>query len=54
MRRNILTGTRVAHQAPYHSDKPTGSTAGSEKADALELLALVVTHIPDKGQVLQR
>ena len=38
----------------YHSDKPTGPTAGSETVDVLEFLARVVSHIPDKGQVLQR
>ena len=38
----------------YHSDKPTGPTAGSETMDALEFLARVVAHIPNKGQVLQR
>ena len=38
----------------YHSDKPTGPTAGSETVDVLEFLARVVSHIPNKGQVLQR
>ena len=38
----------------YHSDKPTGPTAGSETPDVLEFLARVVSHIPNKGQVLQR
>jgi len=38
----------------YHSDKPTGPTAGSDTVDALEFLARVVSHIPNKGQVLQR
>jgi len=38
----------------YHSDKPTGPTAGSETTDALEFLARLPSHIPDKGQVLQR
>ena len=38
----------------YHSDKPTGPTTGSETVDALEFLARVVSHIPNKGQVLQR
>ncbi len=37
----------------YHSDKPTGPTAGSETLDVLEFLARVTSHIPDKGQVLQ-
>jgi len=38
----------------YHSDKTTGPTAGAETLDALEFLARVVSHIPNKGQVLQR
>jgi hypothetical protein len=38
----------------YHSDKPTGPTAGSETTDALEFLARLTSHIPNKGQVLQR
>ncbi len=38
----------------YHSDKPTGPTAGSETLDVLEFLARVASHIPNKGQVLQR
>ncbi len=38
----------------YHSDKLTGPTAGSETLGVLEFLARVVSHIPDKGQVLQR
>jgi hypothetical protein len=38
----------------YHSDKTSGPTAGAETLDALEFLARVVSHIPNKGQVLQR
>ncbi len=38
----------------YHSDKPIGPTAGSETTDAIEFLARLTSHIPDKGQVLQR
>ena len=38
----------------YYSDKHTGPTAGSETTDALEFLAKLTSHIPDKGQVLQR
>ncbi len=37
-----------------HSDKPTGPTAGSETMDALEFLARVASHIPDKGPALLR
>ena len=32
----------------------SGPTAGAETVDALEFLARVVSHIPNKGQVLQR
>jgi len=32
----------------------TGPTAGSETTDALEFLARLTSHIPNKGQVLQR
>ena len=51
--------SRLAYQSDdatvtYHSDKPTGPTAGSETVDVLEFLARVVSHIPNKGQVLQR
>jgi len=38
----------------YQSDKASGPTAGAETVDALEFLARVVSHIPNKGQVLQR
>ncbi len=38
----------------YHSDKPTGPTAGSETLDVLEFVARVASHIPNRGQVLQR
>ena len=35
----------------YHSDKPTGPTAGSETVDVLEFLARVMSHIPNKGSL---
>ena len=38
----------------YHSDKPTGPTAGSETLDVLEFVARVASHIPNRGQVPQR
>lgn len=38
----------------YRSDKADGPTAGAEKLDALEFLARLVTHIPDKHQVMTR
>ncbi len=38
----------------YRSDKSRGPTAGTETVDGLEFLARVASHIPDKGQVLQR
>jgi len=40
--------------ATYQSDKVSGPTVGAETVDALEFLARVVSHIPHKGQVLQR
>ncbi len=43
-----------AGEATYTSDKTTGPTAGSQTFDPLEFIALLVAHIPDKGQVLQR
>ena len=36
------------------SDKTEGPTSGCETVDPLELLARLVAHIPDKGQVMQR
>ena len=38
----------------HSAAKPTGPTAGSETTDALEFLARLTSHIPDKRQVLQR
>ena len=38
----------------YQSDKASGATAGAETVDALEFRARVVSHIPTKGQGLQR
>jgi hypothetical protein len=57
--RHPVALSRLAYQADtgtvtYQSDKPSGPTAGGETVDALEFLARVVSHIPDKGQVLQR
>ncbi len=56
--RNPVALSRLEYQSDatltYHSDKPTGPTAGSETLDVLEFLARVVSHIPNKGQVLQR
>jgi hypothetical protein len=51
--------SRLAYRADtgtitYQSDKASGPTAGAETVDALEFLARVVSHIPNKGQVLQR
>ncbi|MBI3080950.1 MAG: transposase [candidate division NC10 bacterium] len=50
---------RLAYQTDtgavtYQSDQASGPTAGAETVDALEFLARVVSHIPNKGQVLQR
>jgi hypothetical protein len=57
--RNPVALERLDYQSggatlTYHSDKASGPTAGSETVDALEFMARVVSHIPDKGQVLQR
>lgn len=43
-----------ASRVKYRSDKTDGPTAGSETLDPLEFLARLVTHIPDKHQVLTR
>lgn len=50
---------RLAYRADtgtvtYQSDKASGPAAGAETMEALEFLARVVSHIPNKGQVLQR
>jgi hypothetical protein len=57
--RHPVALSRLAYRAntgtvTYQSDKSSGPTAGAETVDALEFLARVVSHIPDKGQVLQR
>jgi hypothetical protein len=57
--RHPVALSRLAYRADsstvtYHSDKGSGPTAGAETMDALEFLARVVSHIPNKGQVLQR
>ncbi len=49
-----LTYDAHARAVTYHSDKPTGPTVGSETTEALEFLARLTSHIPNKGQVLQR
>jgi hypothetical protein len=49
-----LTYQPAANRVTYHSDKTSGPTAGAETLDILESLARVVSHIPNKGQVLQR
>ena len=38
----------------YHSDKPSGPTVGFGTTDALEFLAQLTSHIPDKHHVMQR
>ena len=50
---------RLAYEAATgtvrdQSDKATGPTAATETLDLLEWLARVVSHIPNKGPVLQR
>lgn len=37
-------------QRKLTANKSTGPTAGSETMDAVEFLARVASHIPDKGQ----
>ena len=49
-----LTSEAATAQVTYRSDNAEGPTAGSETVDALEFLARLVTHIPDRGQVLTR
>ena len=49
-----LTYDRAATIVTYRSDKSEGPTAGTETAEALEFLARVLVHIPDKGQVTTR
>jgi hypothetical protein len=46
--------TRESKQVSYRSDKTDGPTAGTENLDPLEFLARIVTHIPDKRQVMTR
>jgi hypothetical protein len=43
-----------ARRVKYWSDKDEGPTAGAETVDALEFLARVTAHIPDKHQVMTR
>jgi hypothetical protein len=43
-----------ASRVKYRSDKTEGPRAGSETLDLLEFLSRLVTHIPDKHQVLTR
>ncbi len=43
-----------ASRVKYWSDKADGPTAGAETLDALEFLARLATHIPDKHQVMTR
>jgi hypothetical protein len=49
-----LTYDRAAKAVTYRSDKSEGPTAGTEAVDALEFLARVLVHIPDKGHVTTR
>jgi hypothetical protein len=57
--RHPVALSRLAYRADtgtvtYQSGKASGPTAGAETVDALEFLARGVSHIPHKGQVLQR
>ena len=49
-----LTYDRAATTVTYRSDTSEGPTAGTERADPLEFLARVLTHIPDRGKVTTR
>ena len=49
-----LTYDAQGKRVVYRSDKSEGPTAGAETVEPLEFLARVLTHIPDKGQVLTR
>jgi hypothetical protein len=46
--------SRESKRVSYRSDKIEGPTAGTEKLDPLEFLARLITHIPDKRQVMTR
>ena len=57
--RNPVALERLQYDGPgtpvrYRSDKRDGPTAGTETVDPLEFLARVVTHIPNKHQVMTR
>ena len=57
--RNPVALERLQYDGPgasarYHSDKRAGRTAGTETVDPLEFLARLVTHIPNKHQVMTR
>lgn len=45
---------RASGTVTYTSDKADGPTAGRHAFAALEFIARLVAHIPDKGQVMQR
>jgi len=49
-----LTYAAELAQVTCRADKPDGPTAGTATMDPLEVLARLVTHIPDPGQVMQR
>jgi hypothetical protein len=49
-----MTYDAEVEQVTYRSDKAEGPTAGTATVDPLEVLARLVTHIPEPGQVMQR
>ncbi len=49
-----LTDDRAARAVTYRTDKSEGPTADTETVDALELLAGVLVHLPDRGHVTTR
>ncbi len=57
--RNPVALERLQYDGPgtpvrYRSDKRVGPTAGTETVDPLDFLARLVTHIPNKHQVMTR
>jgi hypothetical protein len=49
-----MTYNADARTVNYTSDKRVGPTVGTHAFDPLDFIALLVAHIPDKGQVMQR
>jgi hypothetical protein len=54
VRLDLLTYDPATEQLSYRSDKTDGPTAGTAALDPREVLARLLTHIPDPGQVMTR